>query len=164
MMKKTNAIFSSLFVMASALFFTGCGTDTDPVTYNNKLMTIMNDNDKDVNAMNTAMATKDYAKAETVRKTWEDNLEQAITKAGKIEAIKDDEGLKTAVEEGLKGYKTIATDDYKKLIELRTKEKNGDASAQPQIETVLNKINKSFEDIGANVNKAINAFEKKYAK
>lgn len=162
-MKETNFILCFLFAVGLSTFFTSCGS-TDPVTYNNELMTIMNNNEKDMNDMNTAMATQDYAKAETVRKTWEHDLEKAIEKSANITALKGDEGLKAAVDQGLKGYQNIATDDYKQLIELRTKEKNGDASVQPQINATLDKINKSFEEIATNVNKATNAFEKKYAK
>lgn len=153
-----------MIALFSAALFSSCSSSPDPVEYNNKLMTVMNENENDMSAMNSAMISADYAKAETVRKTWTDHLEKSISEVEEMPAIKDDEGLKAAVTEGLKGYKQIAAEDYKTLIDLRTKEKSGDITVQPQIQTTLNKINTSLETIGGNVNKASNAFEQKFSK
>ncbi len=160
-MKKTNPYATFFAALLLGFLITSC-SNPNPVEYNNELMTLMNDNEKDMNAMNVAMSTGDYTKAETVRSTWAKNLDNAIGKVSKIKAIKNDEGLKSAVEEGLKQYKKIASQDYVKLIELRTKEKGGDASLQPQIQSVLHTINNGFETIGATVNKAGDAFAQKH--
>ncbi len=155
-MKKTIAIIA-LFVSV----FVGCSSP-DPVEYNNKLMTIMNNNEKEMIAMNAAMNSQDYTKAESVRNTWQQKLEKSISEVEKMDALKDDAGLKAAVAEGLKGYKQIAEVDYKNLIELRTKEKAGDSTVQSQILSVLEKMNNQFEVLGNKINQAGTAFENKF--
>lgn len=155
---------TTMMALFGSLFFASCGNTPNPVEYNNKLMTVMNENEKHMNAMNAAMTGDDYAKAETVRKTWSEQLGKSIGEVEKLGTIKEDGGLKTAVTEGLKGYKQIADESYKQLIELRTKEKGGDTTVQAQIQTALDKINTSFETIGGNINKASDAFEKQVNK
>lgn len=156
-MKKALAILA-LFIS----FVVGC-SNPNPVEYNNKLMTVMNNNEKEMIDMNSAMNSQDYVKAESVRKVWSGKLEKSISELGKMASIKDDGGLKAAVTEGLNAYKQIATVEYKSLIELRTKEKNGDATVQPQIRTILEKMNNQFEVIGTKINAAGAEFEKKFA-
>lgn len=156
-MKRTIAIIA-LFVSV----FVGCSSP-NPVEYNNKLMTIMNNNEKEMIAMNAAMNSQDYTKAESVRGDWQKKLEKAISEVEKMDALKDDAGLKAAVAEGLKGYKQIAEVDYKNLIELRTKEKSGDSTVQFQINTILEKMNNQFEVLGNKVNQAGSEFEKKFS-
>ncbi len=159
-MKKLTTMMA-LFGMA---FFSSCGSSSNPVEYNNKLMTVMNENEKHMNAMNSAMMSADYAKAETERKAWEGQLDKSIGEVDKMTELKDDAGLKAAVSEGLKGYKKIAAEDYKTLIDLRTKEKSGDTTVQPQIQATLDRINTSFETIGGKINNAGSAFEQKFSK
>ncbi|RPE12594.1 hypothetical protein EGT74_03320 [Chitinophaga lutea] len=154
----------TMIALFSVALFASCGTAPNPVEYNNKLMTLMNGNEKNMNAMNEAMTGGDYTKAEAVRKTWADELGKSIGEVDKLPAIKDDAGLKSAVAEGLKGYKKIADESYKTLIDLRTKEKGGDTTVQPQIQATLNTINSSFDAIGEKINKASNEFEKKFSK
>lgn len=161
-MKKVNVFAALFFAAVASIFATSCGgAAVDPVAYNNQLVTFLNENDKDVNTMNTAMGTQDYEKAEAARKVWEENLGKSIAAAQKMDTWKDDAGLKAAVVEGLEGYKKLAADDYKKLITLRTQAKNGDAAAEPQISTVLNGINDQFTSIAGKINVASNAFEAK---
>lgn len=156
-MKKLHVILAFFLLVAVS-----CNTP-NPVEYNNKLMTAMNDNEKEMNQMNEAMNSQDYTKAESVRKTWAGKLEKTIADLEKMSQLKDDEGLKSAITAGLKGYKKIADADYKSLIELRTKEKSGDATVTPQINSILEKMNNEYETIANNINKASAAFEKKFA-
>ncbi|MBV7532134.1 hypothetical protein [Chitinophaga sp. sic0106] len=162
-MKKVNSILPLFGAAFISMNIASCGTTADPVEYNNKLMTVMNENEKDMNAMNGAMSSQDYTKAETVRKSWSEHLDASIKTVDKMEAI-DDAGLKAAVSEGLKNYKKLADEDYKTLIDLRTKEKTGDVTVQPQIQANLDKINHSFDAIGNKINQASDAFEKKATK
>lgn len=157
-LKMMIALFSFAALLAS------CGATPNPVEYNNKLMTAMNDNEKHMNAMNAAMMSADYAKAETERKAWAGQLDKSIAEVEKMPAIKDDGGLKAAVTDGLKGYKKIAEAEYKQLIDLRTKEKSGDTTVTADIQATLNKINTSFETIGGKINQASGAFEKQVNK
>lgn len=159
-MKKTIA-FIAVFV--SVFVFVGCSSP-DPVAYNNKLMTVMNNNEKEMIAMNTAMTSQDYTKAEAVRNIWQQKLEKSIKEVEGMASLKDDAGLKAAVAEGLKTYKQIAEVDYKNLIELRTKEKKGDTTVQSQINTVLEKMNNQFEVIAMKINVAGDKFENKFSK
>lgn len=163
-MKKVKAIFAPLCIAAVSTLITSCGSSLNPVEYNNKLMSVMNEQEKHMNEMNTAMVSQDFAKAESVRKTWVEQLDKSIGEVNKIATAKDDGGLKPAVEQGLKEYRKIADESYKELIGLRTKEKSGDTSVLPQIQVTLNRINQSFEAIGGNINKASNEFEKNHSK
>lgn len=162
-MKKVKAIFAPFCIAAVSTLIASCGSSLNPVEYNNKLMSVMNEQEKHMNEMNTAMVSQDFAKAESVRKTWVEQLDKSIAEVNKIETIKDDSGLKPAVEQGLKEYKKIADEAYKELIGLRTKEKGGDTTVQPQIQATLNRINQSFDAIGGNINKASDQFEKKHS-
>ncbi|MET3878732.1 hypothetical protein [Chitinophaga sp. OAE865] len=110
------------------------------------------------------MNNRVIAKAESVHKTWVEQLDKSIAEVNRTETIKVDGGLKPAVEQGLKDYGKIAGETYKELIGLRTKEKSGDTSVQPQIQAALNRINQSFESIGGNINKAGDEFVKKHNK
>ncbi|WP_142687339.1 LIC11966 family surface protein [Chitinophaga polysaccharea] len=163
-MKNVKAIFTSFCIAAVSTLIASCGASLSPVEYNNKLMSVMNEQEKHMNEMNTAMVSQDFAKAESVRKTWVEQLDKSIAEVNKIETIKEDGGLKSAVEQGLKEYRKIAGETYKELIGLRTKEKSGDTSVQPQIQAALNRINQSFEPIGGNINKAGDEFVKKHSK
>ncbi|MFB6454009.1 hypothetical protein ACE38W_01965 [Chitinophaga sp. Hz27] len=163
-MKRVKVIPAFLFAAIVAVCLASCGAVQNPVEYNNKLMTVVNDNEKSMNEMNTAMAGQDYTKAETVRKSWTEKLDKAIGEVDKMDALKEDEGLKTAVVNGLKAYKKIADNDYKTLIDLRNKEKSGDATVQLQIQASLTKINNGFDSIAGQINHASTAFEKKYNK
>ncbi|NIG54906.1 hypothetical protein [Chitinophaga sp. Cy-1792] len=163
-MKRVNAIPALLFAAIVAVCLSSCGAVQNPVEYNNKLMMVVNDNEKSMNEMNTAMAGQDYSKAEVVRKSWAEKLDKSISEVDKMEDLKEDEGLKAAVVKGLKGYQQIAATDYKNLIELRNREKSGDATVQLQIQASLTKINNGFDAIAGTINKASNDFEKKYNK
>ncbi|HEY8955790.1 LIC11966 family surface protein [Chitinophaga sp.] len=162
-MKKVKAIFAPICIAAVSTLIVSCGSSLNPVEYNNKLMSVMNEQEKHMNEMNSAMVSQDFAKAESVRKTWAEQLDKSITEVNKIETINEDGGLKPAVEQGLKEYKKIADEGYKELIGLRVKEKGGDTTVQPQIQATLNRINQSFDAIGGNINKASDAFEKKHS-
>lgn len=157
-LKTMLALFSFAALLAS------CGATPTPAEYNNKLMTAMNDNEKHMNALNAAMTNADYAKAEAERKGWAARLDTAISAVEKMPAIKDDGGLKAAVTEGLKGYKQIADADYKKLIDLRSREKSGDTTVTADIQATLDKINTTFESIGGKINKASDEFQKQVKK
>lgn len=162
-MKKVNTIATFFAATMLSLGFASCtSTPVDPVAYNNQLMTAMNNNDQNVSALNSAMASQDYTQAENARKKWEQELDKSIATVDKIEEWKEDAGFKASVAQGLKDYKKLAADDYKKLIELRSKEKAGDTSVVADINTTLDKINTNFEGIADKVNKAGEAFVKKH--
>ena len=162
-MKKLTAIPYVFIAAIVAVCFASCGAIQNPAAYNNKLMMVVNDNDKRMNEMNAAMVGQDYTQAEVVRKSWVEQLEKSITETDKMESLKEDEGLKSAVVDGLKGYKKIADNDYKTLIDLRTKEKSGDATVQLQVQASLTRINNGFDAIAGKINNAAAAFEKQYA-
>lgn len=156
---KTIAFLSALFI---ALLIAGCdSSNQDPATYSNKLMILMNNNDKDMNDMNLAMASNSYQKAEDVRKTWEGHLTDAIKQAKDAGSFKGDDALKNTIVDGLNNYKKIVSNDYKQLIGIRSK---GDATQQAQENNLLANINKAFEETGNHINNAAQQFQNKYAK
>jgi len=157
-----NIALMSLLALLS-LFIASCGSQ-DPADYNNKLMAVINEHTKSMKDMNTAMMSQDYTKAETVRKEWSGKLAQSIAEVDKIKPLSDDEGLRAAIAEGLKGYKKLMDEDYKQLIALRIQEKNGNNAVAPQVDALLEQVNKDFEAIGAKINQAGTAFENKYSK
>ena len=108
--------------------------------------------------MNAAISSSDYEKAEEVRTAWEKSLDGDIKKVEDLGDFKGDAAFQKAVLDGLKGYKKIVTEDYPKLIEIR-KNKTPDAAAES---TLLDNINKAFENMSNGVNKASSEFESKY--
>lgn len=121
----------------------------------------MNNQSGNMSEMNSAMMSEDYTKAESVRKSWSDKLGKSIEEVSSMSTMKDDEGLKSAVEKGLKGYKKMLDEDYKELIALRTKEKAGDTNVSTRVNQLLDKVNNEFETLGEDINKAGTALEKK---
>lgn len=163
-MKPTKLIASFFTLTFLILLISSCGGSGDPATYNNKLMELVNSNEQHINAMNQAMNTKDYKKAEEVRKGWETDLTKNIEAAGKAGDFKGNSDFEKAVVNGLNAYKKIVTQDYKSLIELRSNQK-GDAVSSASSETaLLDNINKTLEETANGLNKASADFETKFAK
>lgn len=148
------ACISGLFLLR------GCGSKKDPVTYNNQLIMIMNDNEKYMSDMNAAMDNADYIKAGKVQKEWEADLEKQLAEVEAAGDFNGDDVLLSGVRTGVKTYQKIVKEDYPKLIAVRSRE-TGDPQTEQQL---LNSINSAFETAGSVVNKAAAAFEKKYAK
>ncbi|WP_293955994.1 MULTISPECIES: LIC11966 family surface protein [unclassified Sphingobacterium] len=143
----------------AVLTMSSCGSgEKDPVAYNNSIITVINGSEKHVTDMNAAMNSSDYTKAEHVRTAWEKSLNDDIKKVEDLGDFKGDATFQKAVLNGLNGYKKIVTEDYPKLIELR-KNKTSDAATES---TLLDNINKAFENMGNGVNKASAEFESKY--
>jgi len=145
--------------MYSAMFIVACGEKKDPATYNNELITIINDNEKNITEMNAAMTSEDYAKAGEVRKGWESKLEEQIKKVAELGDFNGDEGMQKGVLNGLKAYQKIVKEDYVKLIDIRSSKKEDPTGEQE----ALDHINSAFETAANEVNEAATAFEKKYA-
>ena len=144
-------------VIATILF--SCG-GKDPMTYNNSLMTIINDNEASITKMNTAMSTANYAEAEKIRKEWNANLTSQIKTVTDLGDYNGDAGLQQGVLTGLKAYQKIVAEDYPELIAIRKDQRNEPA----QESKLLDNINNTFETAANAVNKAANDFEKKYSK
>ncbi|WP_293942901.1 MULTISPECIES: LIC11966 family surface protein [unclassified Sphingobacterium] len=143
----------------AVLTMSSCGSGTkDPAAYNNSIITVINGSEKHITDMNAAMNASDYAKAEQVRTDWEKSLNDDIKKVEELGDFKGDASFQKAVLDGLNGYKKIVTEDYPKLIELR-KSKTPDAATES---TLLDNINKAFENMSNGVNKASTEFEGKY--
>ncbi|CAM3856836.1 LIC11966 family surface protein [Sphingobacterium prati] len=143
----------------AVLTMSSCGSGTkDPAAYNNSIITVINGSEKHITDMNAAMNASDYAKAEQVRTDWEKSLHDDIKKVEELGDFKGDASFQKAVLDGLNGYKKIVTEDYPKLIELR-KSKTPDAATES---TLLDNINKAFENMSNGVNKASTEFEGKY--
>lgn len=153
-MKKIQT-FSVILLVTFGVVSTSCSeTPTDPVAYNNKLMTLLNTNAQDMAALNAAMNTQDYTKAETVRQVWETNLEKSIETASSMDDFDGDDNFRTKVLEGLKEYKNIASKDYIALLELRTTPQKDEVA----ISEILKKINEKFIEVAQIVNKASSDF------
>ena len=157
-------IFSLCFLLGLILLLgqlVGCGAKkSDPAAYSNQLITLMNQNEAEIAAMNTAMGAADYAKAETVRINWQQQLEAAIKSAHATGDYNGDNALQTAVISSLTVYQTIITGPYKSLIALRSKADTGTTAEQ---QSLLLGINQGFTAAGNAVNRAIEAFQKRYA-
>lgn len=157
-------IFSYCFVLGWILLLgqmVGCGAKKkDPAAYSNQLITLMNQNEAEIAAMNTAMGATDYAKAETVRINWQQQLEAAIKTAHATGDYNGDNALQVAVISSLTAYQTIITGPYKSLIALRSKADTGTTTKQ---QALLLGINQGFTAAGNAVNRAIEAFQKRYA-
>ncbi|MEH6305770.1 hypothetical protein RYH73_08950 [Olivibacter sp. CPCC 100613] len=151
-------VFISLSMILCLLTAYNCSQPKDPAAYNNELMTVINDNEKHITDMNTAMTAADYGKASEVRKAWETSLSEQIAKVEKAGDFDGDDGLQKGILSGLKAYQKIVTDDYPKLIDIRTNKKE-----DPQTEQqLLENINNAFETAANDVNKAATDFESKH--
>ncbi|AXR60005.1 hypothetical protein DQM68_04085 [Leptospira mayottensis] len=78
----------------------GCNSQ-DPVSYNNKIMDILNDSTRDMDTMNTAMVKEDYAVAETVRKSWEEKLVKASENLKSVGDFKGDSNFRLCIGESV---------------------------------------------------------------
>lgn len=158
--KKITVLISLLF--STGLMFSSCADpkDQDAVTYINKLMNLMNNNQTNMLALNATMTSGHYDKAEKVRQDWVNHLNDAIKKAEAMDDFNGNNDLKEAVENGLKEYKEIATDEYKQLIYIR---KSGNSTQTQKENKLLNEINKTFQEVGNEVNTANGDFQIQYA-
>lgn len=160
-MTRLNKIIALFFALTIGLFATSCSNNQNPADYNNKLMTLMNQNETDMNAMNAAMSAADYNQAEQVRKSWAQHLTDALKEAKDMDEFDGNSDLKNAVVSGLESYRKIVSEDYKQLIVIRS---SGDQTQQAKESKLLNNINDAFENAGSNINKASSEFESKFAK
>ncbi|ACU62637.1 LIC11966 family surface protein [Chitinophaga pinensis] len=154
---------TSLFALAAACTMAACNSSMDVASYNNELITVINDNEKQMAGMNEAMNSKDYTRAEQARSTWSATLDKQIKKVEDLGSYKGDDVLQKGVLNGLRTYKKVVTDDYRELITIRKAGIADEATAAKE-EKALNHINSAFEQAAEEVNKASDAFEKKYAK
>ncbi|MBW8682887.1 LIC11966 family surface protein [Chitinophaga rhizophila] len=152
-----------LYVLALGITMASCNSSMDVATYNNELITVVNDNEKQVTSMNDAMNAKDYTKAEQVRTTWAETLDKQIKKVEDLGSYKGDDVLQKGVLNGLQAYKKIVSADYKELISIR-KAGIADEETAAKEEKALENINTAFGKAAEEVNNASDAFEKKYAK
>ena len=136
--------------------------------YNNALMRIINDNEHDISAMNAAMVNQDYATAEKVCRFWENNLDDRINKVFAADTFHGDDSLKKAIIKGLQAYRRIVTEDYPRLINLRsgktmfTLGPNMEKVRPEELEArLLSNINLAFETAATLVNNARNEFMEK---
>ncbi|TGL95170.1 hypothetical protein EHQ76_16945 [Leptospira barantonii] len=162
-MKKQNiTLFLAAFVCI-LLLSAGCNSQ-DPVSYNNKIMEVMNTSTDDMNSMNDAMEKEDYTTAETVRKNWEAKLVKSSETIKGVGDFKGDSNFKDVCVKAIDSYKNAVSVDYKVLIELRASQKNGATVDENKISQTLNRINDSFEKASNDVNAASDKFEKDFAK
>jgi hypothetical protein len=133
--------------------------------YNNRLMMLINDNEQDIAAMNTAMASQNYVQAQQVCETWESHLNERIRQVAAAESFHGDDALKNAILKGLQVYRKIVTEDYPMLIDLRSGWKQltvGPTLEDTRLEArLLAKINDAFETAAMLVNNAREAFKQK---
>ena len=155
-----NQIKMLASVVAAAII-SACGGSQDPVAYNNELMTTINENEKHIIEMNSAMKGADYVKAAEIRKAWESDLKRQIAEVKNLGALDGDDALQKGVLEGLAAYDKIVKEDYPKLIDIRSNNKEDKQSEELE---ALDNINDAFEKAADAVNKASDAFEKKYSK
>jgi hypothetical protein len=133
--------------------------------YNNQLMSLINDNEQDISAMNSAMSGQDFDTAQGVCETWERNIDERIRKVHATESFHGDDSLKNAILKGLQIYRKIVSEDYPMLIELRKDRKT--LTVGPTLEEVrseqrlLANINQAFEAAAMLVNNARFAFKQK---
>ena len=133
--------------------------------YNNQLMTLINDNEQDISAMNAAMISQDFKKAKQVCETWERNIDERIRKVAAAENFNGDDSLKKAIMKGLHVYRKIVTEDYPWLIDIRSG--RAVTSMGPNLEEVrleerlLDNINDAFETAAMMVNNARQEFKQK---
>jgi hypothetical protein len=148
-------------VLTTGAAICGCGARQDAAAYNNRLMTLMNANEQDMTAMNTAMTAHDYRKAEQVRKDWVQDLSDALRQAMATESFRGDDSLKAAVVGGLTAYRKIVSQDYRELIAARTANDSAAAAREPGL---LSRINDGFERAGSAINEAADRFQESYGR
>ncbi|MCG6193515.1 ErpY-like lipoprotein [Leptospira sp. FAT2] len=153
------AALGCIFLLATI----GCNSQ-DPVSYNNKIMDVLNGSTDDMDALNDAMVKEDYSEAETVRKSWEAKLVKASETLKGIGDFKGNSDFKNTAVKAIDSYKNSVSNDYKQLIELRTSLKTGTKVDEGKIDTLLNKINQDFEKAANELNAASDKFEKDFNK
>jgi hypothetical protein len=158
---KTLKTLVLVTVLASAAVISGCGAHQDAAAYNNRLMTLMNANEQDMTAMNTAMTARDYRKAEQIREDWERDLANALDQAKTTESFRGDDTLKTAIVDGLTIYRKIVSEDYKELIAARAGKESSGAARQSAL---LTRINDGFERAGSSINEAADRFQESHGR
>ena len=152
-------ILNSSLLAGVLLLLTSCsGSFSDPIEYNNKMMTIINSVQEDQGTMNEAMIADELTKAEEFRATWITHLEKSIDEVSKTGDFKGDSSLKDALTTGLTQYKDIVAKDYKEYIEAR---KGTGEEAENKADDILTKINEKLDSIEKNVNTAAEAFQSK---
>lgn len=157
---KIVPIVLTLLIVSATL--TSCGNRAQNLkVYHNNLMKLMNTNSKDMKAMNAAMTTGDYEKAEEVRQTWADHLEKSISKAEEMPDFKGDASFKEAVIDGLKSYQVIVNEEYVALIKTR---ESDDPSEEANESKLLKTINQSLVKTSKALNQASADFRAKHRK
>ncbi|TGK33245.1 hypothetical protein EHQ12_18095 [Leptospira gomenensis] len=141
------------------IYSLGIGCKQDPIEYNNKIMDVLNGSIADMDALNAAMEKEDYSGAENLRKAWETKLNQSVETLKSIGDFKGDAAFKNAGIQGLEIYRNVATQDYKRLIELRSL---GDKANVTEADRLLDQINQNFEKAANLLNTASDAFAKEH--
>ncbi|TDS11685.1 hypothetical protein B0I21_10726 [Sphingobacterium paludis] len=90
-----------------ALSLPSCSDLENAVTYNNTIMRIIDNSEKHVSAMNTAVNTADYRKAEEICELWEASIDRDIKKIEELGDFHGDTLYQRAVLNGLKGYQKL---------------------------------------------------------
>ncbi|TGM99074.1 LIC11966 family lipoprotein [Leptospira yasudae] len=162
-MKKQSLTLMFAALGCIFLLATGCNSQ-DPVSYNNKIMDVLNGSTDDMDALNDAMVKEDYAAAETVRKSWEAKLVKASETLKGIGDFKGNSDFKNTAVKAIDSYKNSVSNDYKQLIELRTSLKAGAKVDEAKIDDLLNRINHDFEKAANELNAASDKFEKDFNK
>ena len=151
---------AALLALSLGILLLSCKSKPqDPAAYSNALMSLANQNEAEIGAMNKAMGAADYARAETVRIDWEEQLEHQLNKAAAMGDFNGDDVLQNAVIASLSSYQEIVTGDYKALIALSSRADPASAARQEQLRAL---INQHFIEAGNGINRAVYAFEEAY--
>ncbi len=149
-----------LSVLAVVVVFVGCSGAKNAESYHNELMSVLNGNEGSMSEMNTAMGSRDWAAAENVRKKWLGAVEQQVASVEKMGAFDGDAAFQKTVLDALGGLKKVLVEAYPKLIEIRSKGLDDQASESK----ALGDINNALEGLATKVNQASATFAAKHSK
>lgn len=158
-MKNLRPIPASALLVVIVIFsILGCkNTCQNPLEYNEKLMAAINESVPDMEAMNEAMTSADYSKAEKVRQNWIIHLNSTLTKVTDMGDFNGDDDFQSTVIKVLKDYKEVAAHEYKRLIVIR---KQGHQEAKETL--LLNQINSTLVQQHNAIEKAAATFRAMY--
>ena len=162
-MTRKNFLFTFLTVCSAMFLFSSCGSKKDAAEYNNKIMTIINNSQNDMDAINTAMGSQDYGKVKEAVAKWATAIDKSIKDVEAEGDFNGDATFSKAVVAALSTYKDVATVEYPKLIAAREAAAAGTPPAGGDA-MILNSINMKLTNAGNAVNAASNAFERSVSK
>lgn len=154
---------TGILAIASMMMLVSCNNQ-DPAEYNNKIITIINSSQTEMDEMNNAMQANDYSKAKEVGQKWVATLDKCIEEIEAAGDFNGDATLKNAVTEALKSYKDVAGTEYPALIKEREGIANGSITSQDNEQKILESINTKLGNAGNSVNAASAEFEAKISK